>query len=106
MGKKAFDSIMAGAKQALAHARGEHVPRTRVNKIKRMEIDVAAIRAKLEMTQPQFASTFGFTLGTVRNWEQKRKPPQGPARTLLAVIKKNPLVVRNALAELRQKTAA
>lgn len=34
MAAKAFDAIMAGAKQALAHARGKHVPGMRVNKVK------------------------------------------------------------------------
>jgi putative transcriptional regulator len=93
---KRESKILTGAKQALAFARGElaegfivHVP---------AEIDVKAIRRKLGMSQAQFAASFGFGLDAVRNWEQGRRRPEGPARVLLKVIEHDPEAVRRALA--------
>jgi putative transcriptional regulator len=60
-------------------------------------VDVAAIRAALGLTQAAFAARFGLSLGTVRDWEQRRKPPEGPARVLLAVIASDPEAVDRAL---------
>ncbi len=41
------------------------------------EIDVKAIRAKLDMTQEEFAGRFGFSINTLRDWEQGRRVPEG-----------------------------
>lgn len=60
--------------------------------------DVRAIRRGLGMTQEQFARAFKLALGTVRDWEQGRSGPDGPARVLLTVIARNPQAVRDALA--------
>ncbi len=59
--------------------------------------DVKALRARLGMTQEQFASTYCLPLGTVRDWEQGRTRPDAPALALLAVIDREPEVVRRAL---------
>jgi putative transcriptional regulator len=58
--------------------------------------DVKAIRDSLELSQESFAGFLGVSLGTVRNWEQKRREPQGPARALLLVAAKQPRAVRAA----------
>jgi len=60
--------------------------------------DVAAIRERLGLTQEQFARTFGIPVGTLRDWEQRRKEPDSPARALLRVIEREPEAVRRALA--------
>ncbi|HMR32667.1 MAG TPA: helix-turn-helix domain-containing protein [Geminicoccaceae bacterium] len=60
--------------------------------------DVAAIRERLSLTQEQFAHTFGIPVGTLRDWEQRRKEPDAPARALLRVIEREPEAVRRALA--------
>jgi putative transcriptional regulator len=62
------------------------------------EIDVAAIRGKAELSQPAFAEVIGVSVGTLRNWEQGRRVPDGPARVLLAMVAKNPHVVEQVLA--------
>lgn len=62
------------------------------------DVDPAAVRARLGMTQATFAAAFGLSVGTVRDWEQNRYRPEGPARTLLAVIAHRPKAVREALA--------
>jgi putative transcriptional regulator len=60
-------------------------------------VDVRAIRRKLGLSQPGFASRFGFTLATVRDWEQGRRRPEQAARTLLLVIDRNPQAVTDVL---------
>jgi putative transcriptional regulator len=91
---KAGDSILKGAREALAYAKGAregyraHVPD---------HVDVRAIRTKLKMTQEEFARRFGFSLAAVRQWEQKRRDPEGPTRAYLVVIEKNPEMVIEAL---------
>jgi DNA-binding transcriptional regulator YiaG len=59
--------------------------------------DVAAIRGKLGLSQSAFAAGFGIRLATVRNWEQGRVVPDGPARILLTVIDRDPRAVMAAL---------
>jgi putative transcriptional regulator len=65
------------------------------------EIDVGKVRAKLGLSQDEFAAAFGVSIGTVRNWEQGRRRPEGPARVLLRVIDKAPKTVLGALASVR-----
>jgi putative transcriptional regulator len=94
MSKRAFDKIAEGLNEALAVARGEvgaarmHVP---------PEMDVRAVRAKTGLSQDAFASSFGFTVHQVRQWEQGRNRPLGAMRAYLLVIDRRPEVVREAL---------
>jgi DNA-binding MarR family transcriptional regulator len=60
-------------------------------------MDVRAIRAATGLSQARFAADFGISIGTLRDWEQGRKQPDGPARTLLRVIEREPVAVRAAL---------
>lgn len=91
----AFESIKAGLTQAIAHAKGEDV-QARIHYPK--AIDVKAIRAQLGMSQTEFASSFGISVGTLRHWERGDREPHGPARVLLHVVSKQPKVVLSALA--------
>jgi putative transcriptional regulator len=59
--------------------------------------DIKALRARLGMTQEQFAQAYRLPLGTVRDWEQGRTRPDAPALALLAVIEREPEVARRAL---------
>lgn len=56
------------------------------------------IRARLNLTQEQFAERFHLRLGTLRDWEQGKKAPDSAARVLLRVIDRNPEAVDQALA--------
>ncbi len=56
-----------------------------------------AIRTKLNMTQAQFAGRFGFSINTLRHWEQGRRVPEAPTRAYLLVIDRNPKAVQKAL---------
>jgi putative transcriptional regulator len=93
---KGGQSILRGARQALDFARGErdgfvaHVPD---------EVDVAAIRKRLGLSQGEFAAQFGFKLDAVQNWEQGRRRPDGAARAFLRVIEREPDAVQRALAD-------
>jgi putative transcriptional regulator len=59
-------------------------------------IDAKAIRKKLRLTQAAFAARFGFSLDTLRHWEQGRRVPEGPARAYLRVIARDPKAVERA----------
>ena len=61
-------------------------------------VDVKAIRKRLGLTQAAFARRYGFELSSIRNWEQGRRYPEGPARLLPMVIDKEPDAVHRALA--------
>ncbi len=90
--------IIEGLKDAVKHARGEGIAvRTRRIHVPD-DIDVQAIRQKLGLTQHEFALQFGFSLGTLRNWEQGTRVPPGTARVLLTVIDRAPEAVKEALA--------
>lgn len=67
------------------------------------EVDVAAIRKKLGLSQPRFAHRFGFPVATLRRWEQGNRKPRGCALALLHVIAYNPAVATRAI--LRAKSA-
>jgi DNA-binding transcriptional regulator YiaG len=58
---------------------------------------VRALRARLQLSQAQFALQFGFTIDTVQQYEQGRRKPSGPASTLLRVIEADPEAVIRAL---------
>lgn len=51
---------------------------------------VAETRARVGLSQSQFARLLGVSVRTLQEWEQGRRVPSGPARTLLAMAHKNP----------------
>ncbi len=59
---------------------------------------VKALRARLGLSQQQFADRYGFSVETIRNYEQGHRQPTGPARVLLQVIASEPDAVTRALA--------
>ena len=59
---------------------------------------VRDLRRRARLTQQQFASRLGVPVETIRNWEQGKRMPRGPARALLAVIAHSPETVFAALA--------
>ena len=63
-------------------------------------VDVRLLREQMDLSQPDFAKRFGFNLSTLRQWEQRRRLPDGSARVLLAVICYAPDAVDGALQAL------
>ena len=61
---------------------------------------VRDLRRRARLTQLQFAARLGVPVETIRNWEQGKRMPRGPARALLAVIAHAPETVFAALARV------
>jgi putative transcriptional regulator len=61
--------------------------------------EVRALRRRARLTQQKFAARLGVPVETIRNWEQGKRIPRGPARALLAVIAHAPETVFAALAK-------
>ena len=92
----AGNRILKSARQALAYARGEADPKHYEVHIPK-ELDVKAIRQKVDMSQQDFAGYFGVSRRTIQEWEQGRRCPSGAARAFLVVIDREPEAVRRAL---------
>jgi putative transcriptional regulator len=88
--------IVASLREAVDWVEGKKVP-VRVTTVEVPVTDVRATRKHLGLSQAEFAARFGFQPATLRNWEQGRTRPDGPARVLLAVIARHPEAVEDAL---------
>ena len=91
----AGERILKSARAARAYARGEvsegfvaHVPD---------DIDVRAVRMKLDLTREAFAKRFGLSVDAVKEWEMGRRKPERATRVLLKVIDREPEAVKRAL---------
>ncbi len=78
------------------------IPRKQRERILRGRIaggeDVIALRRFVGLTQEQFAQALGISVHTLRNWEQGRRSPEGPALALLRIAARHPRVLRENLA--------
>jgi putative transcriptional regulator len=90
------DKLLRSAQQARDWVQGKPV-RVRVSYVPAPRVDVRRLRARMGLSQTQFAAKFGFSLDSIQNWEQGHRQPEGPARILLVVIAKNPKAVEDAL---------
>ena len=91
-----FKRIVSGLEDAIAFAEGD-TTRGRVM----AGPDVKAIRAKTRLSQTKFASKLRVPVATVRDWEQYRRSPDAPARTLLGMVDTDP---KAALALIERMT--
>jgi putative transcriptional regulator len=93
--KKAnFNALLESVRQAGEIVRGERAP------AREFHIDADSIkklRASTGLSQPKFATLLRVDLGTLRNWEQGRRVPTGPAKALLTAIERDPRNVLKAL---------
>ena len=78
------------------------IPRKQRERILRGQLaggeDVVALRRFVGLTQQQFATALGISVHTLRNWEQDRRSPDGPALALLRIAARHPTVLRENLA--------
>lgn len=81
-----FESIRKGAEEAIEWKKGKKTG-ARVRRYTAM--GVARIRKKTGLTQKEFSGVFLIPLSTLRQWEQGRRVPQGPAQALLKIIDKD-----------------
>ena len=68
----------------------EGFARLKTTRIRIDPVNVKSIREKTGLTQQEFAQSFGFSLSTLRNWEQGAREPDGSARVLLKLIENDP----------------
>ena len=94
MKDEAFQELLTSVRQAGQIRRGLRRP-SRTTSFK--PTDVVAVRTKLGASQPEFAMMIGVSVATLRNWEQGRRTPDGPALALLRVAARNPKAVVDAL---------
>jgi len=59
---------------------------------------IADVRARVGLSQSEFARLLGVSVRTLQEWEQGRRVPSGPARALLTIAYKNPKVLRESAA--------
>ena len=56
--------------------------------------DISALGRFVGLTQAQFARAMGISVHTLRNWEQGRRHPEGPATALLRIAARHPRIIR------------
>jgi putative transcriptional regulator len=88
------EELIEGMKLVLSHQRGK----VEVEQVWPKPIDVKAIRARVKMSQSEFARAYGISRRALQEWEQGGRQPDSAARAYLTVIAKEPTVVRRALA--------
>jgi len=90
---------------ALADPDAQPIPRGTDEELAKLGLhrlmNVKKLRERLGLTQEAFAATYRIPVGTLRDWEQRRKNPDAPARAYLTVIERNP----EAVAELLRRAA-
>jgi putative transcriptional regulator len=96
MTKPAFDRILQGLNEASDYANGARDGYV-VHEVEVPDPEVPGIRARTGLSQAEFARSIGVKKATLVNWEQGRRKPDGPARVLLALIAKEPGIVRRVL---------
>ena len=99
----AFQELLTSVRQAGQIRRGTRKA-SRVTTF--LPTDVLAVRTTLGASQPEFALMIGVSVATLRNWEQGRRTPDGPALALLRVAARNPKAVIEALHTERKRGAA
>ena len=89
-----FNELVASVKEGGAVLRGEKEA-SRSFHLDRL--DIKHIRDGYKLTQEQFAGMLGISVRTLRNWEQGRRTPEGPAMVLLQVAARHPEAVLDAV---------
>ncbi|MBP3192713.1 NadS family protein [Natronogracilivirga saccharolytica] len=94
MKEELFNELTQSIKQAgkIRHGKLPASKRTVIE-----DPDVAQIRRKYNMNQQEFSALLGISVGTLRNWEQGRRKPHGPAKVLLKIAEKKPKAILESL---------
>jgi putative transcriptional regulator len=94
MRRENFEELLESVREGGRILRGEAKPS---REFVFTPADVQSIRRKLKKSQNEFALMLGVSVATLRNWEQGRRHPHGPARALLKIAAENPKAVERAL---------
>lgn len=81
--------VLDGLKEIKAFKKGETVLKTRTLAD---PPPAKAVREKLKLSQAAFASLMGVSPRTIQDWEQGRRKPQGPAKSLLRIAEQYPAI--------------
>lgn len=90
MDKKMFEELIESVRQGGEILKGRLRPKRSFHF---NGLEVSRIRKKLKLSQAKFATLLGISVSTLRNWEQGRRKPDGPARVLLGVAARHPEVL-------------
>ncbi len=85
-----FNELVASVRDGGAILRGEKKP---ARSFKITAPNIKRIRAGYKLSQQEFSALLGISVATLRNWEQGRRVPEGPARVLLQVAARYPDIV-------------
>ncbi len=100
MKKELFDELLESVREGGEILRGER----QAARSFRFDVpDVRSVREKSGLSQSRFAALMGISVGTLRNWEQGRRKPEGSARVLLRVVSRHPEAVLDAVESLASK---
>ena len=91
MNDELFDELLQSVREMGAIARDEIEP-ARVTEL--ATPNVKEVREKMGFSQEEFARALRVSVGTIRNWEQNRRQPTGPARVLLTIVQQQPDVLK------------
>src|ERR1700685_1507412 len=86
--------IIEALSNAIVYAKGEKTKARAHRILVPQRINVKRGRRKLGLSKNDFAEQFGISAATLRNWEQGRRQPEGPARVLLTIIDREPAAVQ------------
>jgi len=86
MKEELFSDLVESLKEGGAILHSEKAPS---RNFQMGRLDIKNIREAYDLTQSQFAAMLGISVSTLRNWEQGRRVPEGPARVLLQVAAKH-----------------
>lgn len=82
-----FQALLESVKQGAEITKGTRTP-SRIFQFP--ETEVRLLRERFGLSQDKFATLVGISVGTLRNWEQGRRKPEGPARVLLTLASEHP----------------
>jgi putative transcriptional regulator len=92
-----LQELLESVKQGAAIMKGTMRPS---RKFEFPQTEVRALRKQFGLSQDKFAHLVGISVGTLRNWEQGRRKPEGPARVLLRIASMHPEALLDIAGEL------
>lgn len=96
MSEDMFNELLESTKQAVSISKNQ-IPASR--KFTITPLSISGLRKNTEKSQEEFARMIGVSVGTLRNWEQGRRSPKGPALALLRIVSADPSYVEKILAQ-------
>ena len=96
-----FQELLESVKQGADIMKGKMPPS---RSFEFPETEVRALREQFGLSQDKFAHLVGISVGTLRNWEQGRRKPEGPARVLLRIASLHPEALLDMTGERVAKT--